>query len=113
MPPAMRPLVDVYNGITRLHLQRNLPFAQVHVRRPALPLRFCARQVCFTLYFEPKPCSADQLLRRRVLHDACPSTASLHRLFSANSIDGGFCLVSDAPQVGMLFQQFETPCRRR
>jgi hypothetical protein len=36
---------------------------------------------------------------RRVLHDACPTTASLQRLFSENNIDGGLCIVSDSPQV--------------
>ena len=63
---------------------------------PAFHLRFCTRQVtpnskvfsCFQL----KP-------RRRVLHDACPTTESLHRLFSENNIDGGLCVVSDSPQV--------------
>ena len=42
---------------------------------------------------------------RRVLHDACPTTASLHRLFSENNVDGGLCLVSDSPQVMRLLNR--------
>ncbi len=38
-----------------------------------------------------------------MLHDACPTTSSLHRLFSSNNIDGGLCLVSDASQVRCCF----------
>jgi hypothetical protein len=57
-------------------------------------------------YLQPQTYFPTNRTHRRVLHDACPTAASLHRLFSANNIDGGLCLVCDSPQVSFFLKPF-------
>ncbi len=61
----------------------------------------CATGTHLTPQFQSQNPFCNRQPIRRVLHDACPTTASLHRLFSENNIDGGLCVVSDSPQVSI------------